>query len=651
MADRRKDWLRDFVPGTFVDHRAARIALRDFVNRELILFSMADNVRSIPSVVDGLKPGHRKILYACFKRNLTKAEIKVAQLAGYVAEHSAYHHGEQSLCATIVGLAQSFLGSNNVPLLQPNGQFGTRLQGGKDAASPRYIFTLLSPLARLIFRPEDDALLAYLTEDGQGIEPEWYMPILPMVLVNGTEGIGTGWSTFIPNYNPMDIVANLRRLLSGEPPQRMHPWYAGFTGDILPLSDGDDTKYTVRGRYSRPRPDVLEITELPVGVWTQPYKEFLESLMSDSHESVVKDFSEYHTDTRVHFKVTLTKGEWTEEELEKRFKLTTTLTLNNVVTFDRHGRIRKWRLPGDILQDFHELRLQFYHKRKEHLVQQLRREWTLLDNRMRFIQHVIDGMVIVNRRPRRDIIAQLKHLNFHNALHDASNDHDDNDQEKLQDNDIITDDGHEDAKGFDYLLSMPIYSLTAERIHKLGCERDDKQRALQDLLQKTPQQLWLRDLDDFEHAWAEQLAKVSSGGNVPKGAHNKKTVKEAMDEDDGDDDVEYVPKQTKRPRTNAAAKNKSTTSSISSLTSASTASVASSRQTSLNFANVPENNAVKSASGGKKGASTKAPVSASKEKEEGLVNQEKEKDQVVDVMELPLAERIARMLASSRQPH
>jgi len=134
---------------------------------------MADNVRSIPSMVDGFKPGQRKILFCCFKRNL-KNEIKVAQLTGYVAEHSAYHHGEQSLSSTIVGMAQNYVGSNNINLLEPNGQFGTRLMGGKDAASSRYIFTNLSPMTRKIFSQSDDPLLNYLTDDGQKIEPRWF---------------------------------------------------------------------------------------------------------------------------------------------------------------------------------------------------------------------------------------------------------------------------------------------------------------------------------------------------------------------------------------------------------------------------------------------------------------------------------------------
>jgi len=190
-AEERKEWLRLFKPGTYLDHSIDKISYDDFVNRELILYSMADNIRSIPSVVDGLKPGQRKVLFACFKRKLIK-EIKVSQLAGYVSEHTHYQHGEQSLATTIIALAQNFVGSNNVNLLEPIGNFGTRIAGGKDASSPRYVNTMLSPLARALFPALDDALLEHNVEDGDRIEPVWYAPVLPLILINGSDGIGTG---------------------------------------------------------------------------------------------------------------------------------------------------------------------------------------------------------------------------------------------------------------------------------------------------------------------------------------------------------------------------------------------------------------------------------------------------------------------------
>ena len=214
-ADERKEWLRQFRPGTYLDHSERTVSYTNFINRELILFSVADNMRSIPSVVDGFKPGQRKVLFTCFKRNLKK-DTKVVELAGSVLGLAAYQHGDASLHGTIVGLAQSFVGSNNVNCLEPSGNFGSRLQGGSDAASPRYIYTRLSPFARKIFHPADEPLLTYNTDDEHTIEPETYVPVVPMVLINGADGIGTGWSTSIPNYNPEDVVDNLKLMMDGQ---------------------------------------------------------------------------------------------------------------------------------------------------------------------------------------------------------------------------------------------------------------------------------------------------------------------------------------------------------------------------------------------------------------------------------------------------
>jgi DNA topoisomerase-2 len=199
-SEERKDWLSGYDRNSYLDTNNTSVSYTDFINKELIHFSKYDCERSIPNLMDGLKISLRKILYSAFKKNLT-SEIKVAQFSGYVSEQSGYHHGEASLNAAIVGMAQDFVGSNNINLLLPNGQFGTRLQGGKDSASERYIFTQLSPLTRLIYRKEDDPILEYLEDDGFPVEPRFYVPIIPMILVNGGKGIGTGFSTDILSYD------------------------------------------------------------------------------------------------------------------------------------------------------------------------------------------------------------------------------------------------------------------------------------------------------------------------------------------------------------------------------------------------------------------------------------------------------------------
>lgn len=559
-ADERKDWLKTCTPDTFLDHGASsEISIADFINKELILFSQADNVRSIPSMMDGLKPGQRKILFACFKRKL-KGEIKVMQLAGYVSEHAAYHHGEQSLCQTIVGLAQNFVGSNNLNLLEPNGQFGTRLQGGKDAASPRYIFTALSPFARTVFKADDDALLRYLTDDGQSIEPEWYAPILPMVLVNGCEGIGTGWSTSVPSYNPGEIARNLLRLMDSQPPEPLHPWYSGFRGTIEPL-DESCTKYRVAGIWRKIDDTTLQIDELPVGSWTQAYKEWLETLVTaDSNANFgLRDYKEHHTDATVSFILHLTEAGMKAAEsegIEKRFKLSTTLSLSNLVCFDPAGRIKKYTEgPNQILADFYDIRLQLYQRRKDHLADVLTREWTVLDSKVRFIREIVEGRLVVHKRKKAEIVADLRAREYHCMT--------DEKKETAGDAEEATDDASNSVgSGYEYLLRMPIYALTHERMEQLQSERDAKSAALDALLARTPKDLWRSDLEEFLAMWEEketsktsQLASLAasaggSGKGKAKAAPKKKAAaaasavvaaKRAVYDDDEEDesDVEY----------------------------------------------------------------------------------------------------------------
>lgn len=293
-ADARKEWLKTYTKDTYVDHSQSFLRYKDFVNKELILFSVADCARSIPSICDGLKPGQRKILFACFKRKL-RNEMKVAQLSGYVAEHSAYHHGEVSLQGSIVTMAQNFVASNNINYLLPIGQFGTRIMGGKDAASARYIFTALSPVTRTLYPEADDAVLEYLEDEGQSIEPSHYLPIIPTVLVNGADGIGTGWSTFIPQHDPRAVVENCRRLMRGQEPLPMDPWYKGYSGSIVAQPG---KKYAVTGCFhvtpgedTEDGIDQIDITELPIGKWTRDYKNMLEEL---AQKDFIEEIREQH---------------------------------------------------------------------------------------------------------------------------------------------------------------------------------------------------------------------------------------------------------------------------------------------------------------------------------------------------------------------
>jgi len=498
----RKEWLADVDPDTYFDHVADELTYSNFINKELILFSLSDNARSIPSVIDGLKPSQRKVLFGCFKKKLTK-DIKVAQLAGYIAENAAYHHGEMSLMATIVGLAQNFVGSCNINLLVPSGQFGTRLQGGKDAASARYIFTRLAPITRYLFPESDDAVLEYLEEDGLSIEPNYYCPVIPLILVNGAEGIGTGWSTNVPCYNPKDVIENIRRLIHGQEPQVMHPWYRGFRGSII--FSGSST-YDIYGKIYRAGDNVVRITELPLKTWTTPYKEWLESttLSSEHHKSetsFIKELFDRSTERLVDFLIHLHDDAYRQCETQgfhKKFKLASTLSTSNMVLFNSQGKIQKYDDPIDMLKEFFQVRLKLYESRKQYLLHELRMQVEKLENRVRFILLVVQGEIKVANVKRKDLIVTLTKHQF-KKIYSHNNVLKEEDEEQQQENDSET------GSGYDYLLSMPIWSLTKERITKLTEERDKKIEEMKNLEQTAPSQLWLHDLEKLEQILDESL--------------------------------------------------------------------------------------------------------------------------------------------------
>ncbi|CAK9796483.1 DNA topoisomerase 2 [Anthophora plagiata] len=517
--DQRKDWLMNHMDETkrrreiglgerYLYQKDTRtVSFSDFINVELVLYSNYDNVRSIPNMIDGFKPGQRKVVYTCLKRN-DKREVKVAQLAGSVAEHSAYHHGEVSLMSTIINLAQNFVGSNNINLLQPIGQFGTRLAGGKDAASPRYIFTMLSPLARYIFHKHDDALLKHEYDDNQKIEPVYYVPTIPMILVNGADGIGTGWMTKIPNYNPREIIENLFRMMDGAEPKPMVPHYKNFKGVIESCGD---YRYVINGEISVIGPDKLEITELPVGIWTQTYKEsVLEPMLhgSDKTPAIITDYKEYNTDTEVQFIVILNRDKLVELErdgLHKAFKLQTTMTVTSMCAFDENLCLKKYDSALQILKGFYKVRLEMYHKRKDYLEGILQAEASKLSNQARFILEKCDGTIVIENKKKKDMIAELIRREYESdpvvawklsqnreevlvSIEDLAETADD---ETATQSNVVTN------ENFDYLLGMTLWSLTKEKKDELLRQRDDKLLELKRLQVRTPMSLWKEDLDNL----------------------------------------------------------------------------------------------------------------------------------------------------------
>ncbi|XP_041664909.1 DNA topoisomerase 2-beta isoform X2 [Cheilinus undulatus] len=522
--DDRKEWLTNFMedrrqrrmhglPEQYLYGTQARhLSYNDFINKELILFSNSDNERSIPSLVDGLKPGQRKVLFTCLKRN-DKREVKVAQLAGSVAEMSAYHHGESALMMTIVNLAQNFVGSNNLNILQPLGQFGTRINGGKDAASPRYIFTMLSPLAKRLFPPVDSNLLKFLFDDNQKVEPEWYIPIIPLVLVNGAEGIGTGWACKIPNYDTREIVNNINRMLNHQDPLTMLPSYKNFRGVIHELGQN---QYLVSGEVSVIDRNTIEITELPVRTWTQAYKEsVLEPMLqgTDKTPALISDYKEYHTDTTVKFVVRMSEEKLAQAEaagLHKVFKLQSSLTCNSMVLFDHMGCLKRYDSVQDILKEFFELRLHYYKLRKDWLLGSLGAEASKLSNQARFVLEKIEGKITIENKSKRELIRMLVQKGYESdpvvAWGKAQEKAQEEDFNDGDDSDSSIDSGSSSGPNFNYILNMPLWCLTKEKVEELLKQRDNKRGELHDLQRKSPEDLWKEDLAVF----VEELDKLEA---------------------------------------------------------------------------------------------------------------------------------------------
>ena len=481
--DDRKLWLENYDKTAYLNTSQPQVSYEEFFDKEMIHFSKYDCERSIPNMVDGLKTSQRKVLYAAFKRRLTQ-ETKVAQFSGYVSEHSCYHHGEASLNGAIVKMAQDYVGSNNIHLLQPNGQFGTRLQGGDDAASERYIFTQLNPLARLIFPEADDGVLKNINDDGSIVEPEYYVPILPFCLVNGVTGIGTGFSTDIPSYNPIQIVHYLRNKLQGLPPtaETFTPYYEGFKGTVTKVQDN---KYLIKGVYVKTGEDKIRITELPIGTWTMPYLVYLDELVDGGVDKagkklppVLKDVVNLSTEVAVDITVQFPKGKLatlSQGDIEGLLKLTTTVSTTNMHLFDAECRLHKYLTIEEIIDDFFVTRMKTYQKRKEALICTMEKLLVRLSNRARYILETLSGDVDLRKKTGQQVLELLTGRGF------------------------IQLDGD-----YSYLIKMPMDSVTEENVAKILKEKADTENELAVLKATTLEQIWMKELDVFEAKYGKK---------------------------------------------------------------------------------------------------------------------------------------------------
>jgi DNA topoisomerase-2 len=512
-------------------------AIDPFFRSEFTSFGWSNVRRAIPAVEDGLKPSQRKVLAGICNWRPAGEQKKVAQFASWIAAEFHYHHGEASMVDTVVKMAQNYVGSNNVSLLQALGQFGTRSEGGADAASPRYTHTLPASIVPLLFPPVDTPLLECVEEDGQVAEPVVFAPVIPFLLLNGAEGIGTGWATSVPCFNPLEVLACVRRRIMQEPNHgdgdRLVPWYRGWTGLMEAGSEG--RVFQSRGRFRREEGrGCLVIDELPVGTWTSVYKTWLETKLKGTvasvHNHVAAEASVTHVPARkgsgsgpvsghagkrkaetmsagathrrrtgVHTKkgdntkvgtegegeekkeeevaetvnlvVTLVNPEatfaMTDEEIAQHFQLTSNIRLTNMNLMDHQGRLFYARDLTEIFDRHFAFRLAMYEKRRAHLLETYAADHAHLEERARFIRDVASGEVVIARRKREDVLAELAQRGF--------------------------------TKGPEW-LQLSIASMTVEKAEEAERESRHAFERHATLQATTVRQLWLHDLDHLEAA-------------------------------------------------------------------------------------------------------------------------------------------------------
>ncbi len=486
-SDDRKLWLSNYDRKLYINTENNNISFQEFVDKEMIHFSKYDCDRSIPNLMDGLKISLRKILYSAFKKNIVN-EIKVAQFSGYVSENSGYHHGEASLNMAIVGMAQNYTGSNNINLLEPNGQFGTRMQGGKDSASERYIYTQLNPISRYIYNKKDDAILDYNNDDGQLVEPIYYLPIIPTVLINGIKGIGTGFSTEILPYNPITIIEYLIDKLTGNnlSNYKFIPYWNGFKGEIY--EDSVNNKYLIKGVYKIISKDTIHITELPIGMYTDDFKQLLESLMETVDKNgkkikpIVKEYDDMSKSTNIDIKVKFISNINSQDydDIESKLKLSTTYSTNNMHLFNHEEKLIKYNSIVEIIEDYFNIRLTGYSKRKIYIINELEKELILLSNKKKYIESILNDTLDLRKKSKNDIINILKSNNYSQLENDIE---------------------------YKYLLKMPMDSVSNENVNKIIKDYQDKETELQYYKRITEKELWISELQTLKDEYLKYVVR------------------------------------------------------------------------------------------------------------------------------------------------
>lgn len=444
------------------------IKVTDFLSKELTSYAAYDNIRKIPSYIDGLKASQRKVIYTLLKK-YPKEYIKTETLANVTAAFTNYLHGANNIATAVcTTMTQDFVGANNYPLTKGNsGGWGCRIN--PTAAAPRYTRMCLSDVAKEVINQDDEEIIGRQYFEGDFIEPKFFVPVFPILFLNGSNGLSTGFSTTIYPRNPKEVIKYIKNKLAGRATNKIEllPWFKGFLGTIRQSPDVDSVVSI--GAAKKINSTSYAIQELPIGMDYQKYISILDKLCDEKIIVDYEDCCEPKIDT-ILFKVKTTRqfsAKYdTEEELTKVFKLIKTLP-ENLNCIDENNRVREFKSVHEILDAYIDIRLQFYDKRKEYLISKYIEKITMLKSKYIFCNGVVKGEIKVSNTPKEKIISQLE-----------------KNEKIVKEND-----------SYDYLLRMPIYSITKERLVEMKQELSKLADELKELKTITREEMWLNDIN------------------------------------------------------------------------------------------------------------------------------------------------------------
>lgn len=429
-----------------------KINVTDYLSTEYSSAALYRNFRNTPGI-DGLKNSMRKVVFTLKKKNI-KEPMKVSALGSEVVKEAEYLHGDAAIQGTIITMSKSYCGSNNLPVLEGIGGFGTRFT--PEASAPRYIFVKPAPYFNELFKPEDDVNFKLQFFEGKEIEPIYYAPTLPLLLVNGSEGIGVGFASMIFPRSVENVFKMVRAKLEGKNIKKewFKPYWKGFKGTV----DSENGSWVVKGIMEMKGNRKVLITEIPM-TWT--LSKYIKNLQSCKEKGIIQSYSDYSEDDSFKFEVKLTEEEAkkSQEQICKDLGLVKSMK-ETLTVIDEKNAIKEYSDPKDIFEDYFKLKMESLNARLKSEIQRLTEEDKMLEETFKFIMDVINEKVNIKLK-RSEVEKLLKSLKY---------------------------------TQIDKLLSLPLYSLTEDKAKELEKKWKEKTKELEAMKKETPKTLWLRDL-------------------------------------------------------------------------------------------------------------------------------------------------------------